>query len=126
MLIPQVLVKLRLASEKITEFIGDYENVELKGMDQSRKIGELGYYRGIPVQIVDVLHRIRKSGNDAAHRGKGDEGKAKLMLHEFFKLSKWFFEVYEDISVGGFYKKPVKVSVKITQEIEVLEGQIDV
>ena len=93
------LVKLRMMSEKITDLLIQYHDIELyEEGNQWKKLGKLeSKSEDIPVSIFETLHSIRKSGNKAAHYARGTEAEAtKFMLRKIFYLCHWFYERYEE------------------------------
>lgn len=81
------LVKLRVMSEKITDLLIQYDDIELyhEG-NQWKKLGKLeSKSEDIPVSIFETLHSIRKSSNKAVHHARGTEAEAtKFMLRKIF------------------------------------------
>lgn len=91
------LAKLRVISEKITILLIEYDGLET--FDRMNQNDRLSLLRregdGIPVEIIDIFHSIRKSGNIASHEGIGTLSEARLMLRKMFQLATWFYERYE-------------------------------
>lgn len=113
------LSKNRLFSEKLSILIWEFENLgEFEGNQVSR-IQQLFYKNVIPEPIKDILHRIRKSGNSAAHEGDSTHAEARFVLKKSFQLSKWFYETYENEYVEQTeYHVPEKESSKSAQKLE--------
>ena len=64
------------------------------------------YQNSIPIEIKEILHALRKNGNEAAHEGKGDGAQARLMLRKYFRLAQWFYELYEGDIVSTTFALP--------------------
>lgn len=117
------LSKTRLLSEKVTQLIWEFENLENFGGNQIDRINQLFYKNCIPEIVKDILHKIRKSGNKAAHDGSSSYHEALFILKKSFSLVKWFYETYENDYLGNIeYSLPVKEE-RVT--IEELQLQLD-
>lgn len=91
------LSKLRVLTEKIINFIIDYEGIEdTNYKDNNSKIQLLQYENVTPPEINDLLHKIRKAGNKASHQHKSTTAEAKFMLRQAVKVVQWFYAVYEE------------------------------
>jgi type I restriction enzyme, R subunit len=92
------LVKLRLLSETIVEYILAYENIELTGRpNQKDKIVYILREEIIDEEVFNLLDTIRKQGNKAAHEaGYGTLEVAKPVLQMAYRLSVWFMQYYGD------------------------------
>jgi len=118
------LAKARLFSEKIVELIWQFEELEESEDTQIKKINILYNEDYIPEILRDILHAIRKSGNRAAHTGSGNETEALFIIKKTFRLAKWFYETYENISLGDIIYQPVRKPEH--EEIEALNQQLDI
>lgn len=118
------LVKLRLLSERITEFILNFEQIkEFENEDQYHRIRLLEKEGIIPREVCDAMHIIRKSGNGAAHDGKGTPQEVKFVLRQAVKLVKWFCTMFEDISLPEEFIEPQKQEDD-TERIKELEREL--
>ena len=122
------LGKLRIISEKVTQFIIEYEGVTDYSQNQNDRLRILQNQIGIPSEMLDIFHSVRKSGNKAAHSGEGSSAEARFMLRKTFHLLVWFFNVYEENDVMPDFtvpteKKEVEVVIDETQ-IKELEAKL--
>lgn len=118
------LAKSRLVGEKTLELIWKFEELESIQEAFANKINLL--YRGnhIPEIVRDLFDTIRRSGNRAAHQGKGSREEAVFILKKTFRLTKWFYETYENINLGEIsYHLPEKTD-QIDFQIDVLNQQL--
>lgn len=118
------LVKLRLLSERITEFILNFEQIkEFDNEDQYHRIRILEKEGIIPREVCDAMHIIRKSGNGAAHNGKGTPQEVKFVLRQAVKLVKWFCTMYEDMDIPKEFVEPQKCE-NDAERIKALEEEL--
>ncbi len=92
------LVKLRLLSETIVQYIMAYENIEIEGRP-NQKDKQLYLLREeiIDQDVFYLLDTIRKQGNKAAHEaGYGTVEVSKPTLQMAYRLSVWFMQYYGD------------------------------
>lgn len=120
------IMQMRLFAEKLTEAI-----FELEGLDISRyekQVDRLNYLRRkdiIPIDIIEILHTIRKSGNKAAHEMIGTESEALFIIKRAHYLSNWFMEMYVSFSFKDEkFKKPINIDLVKEKELEKLKNQI--
>ena len=122
------LSKLRIILEKVTQFIIEYEGVNDYSTNQNDRLKVLQYDIGVPQEMLDIFHAVRKSGNKAAHSGEGSSAEARYMMRKTFNLLVWFFNVYEDDDIQPDFvipqeTKDVEIVVDQTQ-IKELEAQL--
>jgi len=122
------LAKARLFSEKLTKLVWDFEEMgEFQGTQLDR-INRLHYSNMLPDIVKGILHTIRKSGNDAAHKGTGSKEQAHFILKKCFQLAKWFYETYNYDTVAiSAYVLPQKRQGNIdelTKQLELLSNQV--
>ena len=103
------LVKTRQFGEIITKMI--FSKVGRSYQEEERQvelINELWRARLIPDQISQLLHQIRKIGNDAVHKVYGEQGEALYHLKTIRKIGVWFFKTFHDrhYKVGAFVPPP--------------------
>jgi hypothetical protein len=90
------IVKIRLLAELITNYLFDLENLKLHDyMTQEIKINILKEKQIIPVELAEVLHEIRITGNKAVHEGYASSIKARSLLLYINEYSEWFIHNYE-------------------------------
>lgn len=113
------LSKSRLFSEKIAEYIFEFEKITSIEGSQVEKINSLFYRNFIPEVVKDLFHIIRKSGNKAAHEGNGSEKEAFFILKKSFQLARWFYETYEnDYLEPREYSLPAQEEQKSVEKLE--------
>ncbi len=116
------LSKTRLLAEKMSQLIWDFEQMGDFNGTQLDRLNRLAYSNVLPEVIEGIFHTIRKSGNQASHSGTGSFEQAKFILKKAFKLSKWFYETYEnDFLELAAYELPVVVDERAHE----LQGQLD-
>lgn len=116
------LSKTRLLAEKMSQLIWDFEQMGDFNGTQLERLNRLAYSNILPEVIEGIVHTIRKSGNQASHYGTGSFDQAKFILKKAFKLSKWFYETYEnDFLELAAYELPAVVDERAHE----LQGQLD-
>ncbi|WOI21630.1 type I restriction-modification system endonuclease [Nonlabens ulvanivorans] len=116
------LSKTRLLAEKMSQLIWDFEQMGDFNGTQLDRLNRLAYSNILPEVIEGIFHTIRKSGNQASHDGTGSFDQAKFILKKAFKLSKWFYETYEnDFLELAAYELPAVVDERAHE----LQGQLD-
>ena len=118
------LAKLRILSETLINLIIDYEGIsDTAYKDHHAKIQLLQYENIIPIEINDLLHKIRKSGNKAAHTGEGTSAEAKFMLRQIVKVLRWFYAVYEEEVLVEDFIEPVN-QADDSEKVKELEAEL--
>ena len=118
------LSKLRLMLELMSKLIAKFECLDdAERMDQMTRLQKLEYEDIIPREILDLFHKIRMSGNKAAHTVEGSPAQAKFMLRQSVKVVKWFYAVYENEELSFEFFEPVE-EIEDRTEIEALEKEI--
>lgn len=119
------LGKLRLLTEKLSKLVATQEKVfNLENIVHAKLIETL-YFDGVfPVEIRNLLHKVRKSGNKAVHDGKGTKAEAVFMLKQTIKVLKWFYIVYKGDVDYPDYCTPV-CKENNTQKLEALEKELE-
>jgi len=113
------LAKTRLFSEKLTELLWEFEDMDEFQGKQVDRINKLFYANVIPEIVKDILHSIRKSGNNATHNGNSTKAEALFILKKTFQLSIWFYETYEyDYLEIGDYELPSNNDLKSVEKLE--------
>ncbi|EAS19385.1 type I restriction-modification system, R subunit [Flavobacteria bacterium BBFL7] len=116
------LSKTRLLAEKMSQLIWDFEQMGDFNGTQLDRLNRLAYSNILPEVIEGIFHTIRKSGNQASHYGTGSFDQAKFILKKTFKLSKWFYETYEN----DFLELPAyELPVVVDERAHELQGQLD-
>lgn len=73
----------------------------------------------IPKSAVDLLHKIRRRGNDASHNFRGDEFLAKENLEHAYELARWYHICFHenwdaDVPPFSLPTSPVILSEELT------------
>jgi type I restriction enzyme R subunit len=119
------LSKLRIISEKITLLLLQYEGCsDYDFKDQFTRLKILQDQTDLPITISEILHSIRKFGNNAAHSGEGNEAEARFMLRKMFQLCCWFYSMYETPVNNVDFVLPVNVIAQDNERIALLEAQL--
>lgn len=117
------LTKSRLFAEKATLLIWDFEGLGNQRIVQVERINQLFYGDYIPEAVKDVLHAIRKSGNQASHDGSGSYSQALFILKKCYQLAWWFYETYEnDYVEDKNYSLP---EVEEQPDVDALNAELD-
>lgn len=118
------LTKLRILSEKIALNIGEFEGfTDFASLKQFERLKELEYADIISDDITDIFHKLRTSGNRSAHTGNASEAEARFMLRQGFKLARWFFETYEEITLDQDYVNPMP-STSLDQQLAQVKDEL--
>jgi len=89
------LVKMRCFAEKVVGYL--YSELKLPVLPNANIYDKLisdEFSSVVPQLIVDKLHAIRKSGNQAAHEGKVDQQQAIWILKEGYFVACYLFMAY--------------------------------
>lgn len=89
------LVKMRCFAEKVVGYL--YSELKLPVLPNANIYDKLisdEFSAVVPQLIVDKLHAIRKSGNQAAHEGKVDQQQAIWILKEGYFVACYLFMAY--------------------------------
>ncbi|HGY54545.1 MAG TPA: DEAD/DEAH box helicase [Caldithrix abyssi] len=137
-------VKLRIFGEEVTKIL--YQQLNIPLPDDKSFFGLLdydGFVRFIPKVIIGKLHRIRKSGNRAAHSDLFTSKDAIELLKEAYDISRWLYlSVFNgEITECGEFQYPAEAPktaewqkerqellqqlYKREQQVEKLLGQLE-
>jgi len=91
------IVKLRMFTEQIVDYIYAYDNLE-KPEENSffNKLGLLEREELIQGEIKGVFHTLRIEGNKGVHESLDSTQTAKTLLSLGHKLAVWFMQLYGD------------------------------
>lgn len=118
------LAKLRIFTEKLSKIIAEFEDLtEALTQDQVGRLNTLKEEGILPEAMLDIFHKIRKSGNKAAHDGVGTSAEARFMLRQTFHILQWFYTVYEGEEITQEYQAPVETADD-SDKIKELEAQL--
>ena len=81
LLVAQVSIKLRFHTSTLHNFTDVIERIEAAG---------------IPRDPIDLLHELRRRGNDAAHRASGTSREALDCLERAHRVAIWFQRTFHD------------------------------
>ena len=91
------MIKLRMLGETVVNLIFRYEKIavdpELNAAKRIRLLEEEGI---VDQDFADILHILRKKGNQAAHENFDSRQEAEICLRMAYRLSEWFMQVYGD------------------------------
>lgn len=91
------LMKLGMLGETVVHLIYDIDGIEQQeGDTAAQRIQRLVYDGSIDRSLADVLHRLRKKRNLAAHEGLDSAEDAQALLPMAHSVAEWFYETYGD------------------------------
>lgn len=90
--------KMGLLAEHIVQYMLAYDGIPQPESDNTHanRINLLRRNDLLPRQIDDILYVLRKTRNDAAHKGMESFEKAKENLELTYDLASWFMQTYGD------------------------------
>src|SRR3989442_1543136 len=89
------LIKLRQFGELLAQHAAAYTGVADEAHESQRElIDKLWDRQIINAQISQLMHGLRKSGNEAAHQHSGDRREALHQLQMARKLAVWFHKSF--------------------------------
>ena len=91
------LIKLRMLGETVVNLIFGYEKMSVDPeLNAAKRINLLHDDGVLEDDFADILHILRKKGNQAAHENYDSEHDAEICLRMAYRLSEWFMQVYGD------------------------------
>lgn len=84
--------KLRQFGEHLASKVAAHAGVHIPGEEQFSLLKRLERDRVLPPQTAEILHGIRKAGNEAVHDRLGDHNTALFQLRMAQKVAVWFFK----------------------------------
>ena len=91
------LIKLRMLGETVVNLIFGYEKISVDPeLNAAKRINLLHDDGVLEDDFADILHILRKKGNQAAHENYDSEHDAEICLRMAYRLSEWFMQVYGD------------------------------
>lgn len=120
------IVKLRMFTEQIVDYIYAYDNLEEPEENSFfNKLKLLERAGLIQNEIEDIFHTLRIEGNKAVHESLDSTETAETLLSLSHKLAVWFMQVYGDWKFEpNEFKLPEK-EVKNKNDLESLEKKYD-
>ena len=107
---PEVsLIYSRKALENSVKFVyrvdEDLDEELIKELDTFKLINHKDFASILPTELINELHYIRKTGNQAVHGSKTPfTSKDSLYANQcLYKFQRWIVEVYSDYEVDGEY-----------------------
>jgi type I restriction enzyme R subunit len=104
------LIKLRQFGELLAQHAAAYTSVAVEAHESQRElIDKLWDRQIINAQVSQLLHGLRKSGNEAAHQHSGDRREALHQLQMARKLAVWFHKSFSGdptFKAGAFVPPP--------------------
>lgn len=83
-------IKTRQFAERLTVVVAERSGIKLEPQDTfSTLLGELRSADAVPRDVLDMLHRLRKDGNDALHCHAGERRLAFEALKLCHRLGVW-------------------------------------
>ncbi len=106
MIAQQSAVRLRLPTSSAHNFADVIEALEVKG---------------VPAEVIELLHAVRKRGNEAVHRGEGTPDGALAALRQTHQLAVWYFRSVHD---RAFKAPPFRTPEDPTQTLQRLQSEL--
>lgn len=111
-------LKMGLLAEHIVQYMLAYDGISQPEDDNTHanRIHLLRRNDLLPQEIDNILYVLRKTRNDAAHKGMESFDKAKENLELTYDLASWFMQTYGDYTYEPVaYVMPKNVTVDIAE-----------
>ncbi len=111
-------LKMGLLAEHIVQYMLAYDGISQPEDDNTHanRINLLRRNDLLPQEIDNILYVLRKTRNDAAHKGMESFDKAKENLELTYDLASWFMQTYGDYTYEPVaYVMPKNVTVDIAE-----------
>lgn len=111
-------LKMGLLAEHIVQYMLAYDGISQPENDNTHanRINLLRRNDLLPQEIDNILYVLRKTRNDAAHKGMESFDKAKENLELTYDLASWFMQTYGDYTYEpAAYVMPKNVTVDIAE-----------
>ena len=125
------LIKLRQYAELLAREVGA-RTASMRSPDEplADLLGVLGRSGYVPRQSLDMLHYLRKSGNEAVHGDLDDFATALIALKIARQLATWFVRSYggdPKFQPGPFVPpaRPTDPSESLKKELAALQAELD-
>jgi hypothetical protein len=121
-------MKVRVFAETLTKCIMAEERIKDTRQKQSIRINMLSNKGIIPIEVTNILHRLRKDANDAHHEYVYSFDLARVLLQSAHELAIWFVTVYGDAQVQSLpFQLPPKENsdAELKRQLDLLSKQYD-
>lgn len=121
-------IKMGLIAEHIVKYMLAYDGIKEPKCDNTHanRIKLLKRNDLLPKEIDNILYFVRKSRNDAAHKGMESLDQAKENLRMTFDLTSWFMQTYGECDFEPLeYVEPRNISISI-EELETKNKQQEI
>lgn len=120
------IVKLRMFTEQIVDYIFAYDNLEEPEENSFFNKLQLLEREGlIQNEIEDIFHTLRIEGNKGVHESLDSTETAKTLLSLSHKLAVWFMQLYGDWNYDAEEFKLPREDEKENIDLETLEEKYD-
>jgi superfamily I DNA and RNA helicase len=120
------IVKLRMFTEQIVDYIYAYDNLEEPEENSFfNKLKLLEREELIQGEIEDVFHTLRIEGNKGVHESLDSTETAKTLLSLSHKLAVWFMQLYGDWNYEAEEFKLPEKNDEQTTDLTALERKYD-
>jgi hypothetical protein len=120
------IVKLRMFTEQIVDYIYAYDNLEEPEENSFfNKLKLLEREELIQGEIEDVFHTLRIEGNKGVHESLDSTETAKTLLSLSHKLAVWFMQLYGDWNYEAEEFKLPEKNDEQTSDLTALERKYD-
>ena len=122
------LMKLRQFGELLAQQVAARAGVFVAADEpQSELLGRLRRDTAYPRDVIDLFHDLRRTGNEAVHKHRGDHATALTGLKVARQLAVWFHRTFGDraFKAGPFQppRPPVDAAVHLRSELERLQSE---
>ncbi len=122
--------KLRQFGEQLAARVAAHAGVHVPGEEQFSLLKRLERDRVLPPQTAEILHGIRKAGNDAVHDRLGDHNVALFQLRMAQKVAVWFYKFrtgQKNFKAPGFVPPttPADPTEQLQAELSRLRSELD-
>ncbi|MEZ4394119.1 MAG: type I restriction-modification system endonuclease [Polyangiales bacterium] len=90
------LIRLRLFTELLARQCAVKLRMSVTTQESFNDVVSLLERAGIPREPFDLMHAIRRRGNEAAHRASGTADEALALLRVTHQLAVWYFRAFHD------------------------------
>jgi type I restriction enzyme R subunit len=124
------LIKIRQLAEALAQRAAANVGIQVTSRDNfSEVLGLLRSKNVLVGDVLDVSHRIRKTGNDATHDFVGEQREALVHLQLVRRLAIWFHRTFSndrDFKAGAFIPPPDPAHARkdLLSELDFLRAEV--
>lgn len=117
------IYKIGQFAEILVQHMLAFENINTSKYDVSshaNRIRLLKKFDLLPIEIDNILFRVRRKRNDAVHSYYDSHTEAQILLEHIYTLGVWFMQVYGDYR---YQPEEYQIPVDTLQEIATLDRE---